>query len=353
MKQKHFFVVTGNNGASYIVNCKSWASVKRSLQFYKATSFKSKVLKNGLHVMLFGYGKLPFKTLKSSSQITEYLKKLGEQEMPFNIDDSCSVLISPTRDKIIVHHHEQYFEKFAFGRSYQKVKNEASIYELLKRPLEDFQISKYYDAYDEAGRYCSFKLSNTHLKKQKQSKEPLNLLPLLLEFFNVVPKSLIQVDAYVDALIKRVLKIENYQMDSQVTYLNKIKQEYGALEFPLGLVHRDFKHWNMLALPKVLLFDFEEAITKGLPMEDLLNFYVDPIINYTDSEAVYTLLNQQPMQAAFNAYLKALGVSMKPEVFINLYLIERLLFWSKANELETASRYFKLSNLILSRTNNL
>ncbi len=350
IEQTHFFVLTGNNAATYVVNCKSWTSVGMSLRFYKATSFKAKVLKRGLHGVLFVVGKLPFYNFKSDIQITEYLNALCKQEIPFNLDESCSVLVSPTRNKMIVHHHKQYFEKFAFGSSYQKVKNEAGIYALLKVPLKHFQISKFYDEKDLVGQYCSFKLSNTHLKELKPSKAPLNLVPLLLEFFKAVPKTVMQLDTYINTLIHKIQGAGFTSVDSQITYLNSLKKNYGATKLPLGLTHRDFKHWNLLALPKVLLFDFEETTTKGLPMEDLLNFYVDPIIKYTENKLIYNNLSAPDKQAEFKLYLNSLGINLEPQVLINLYLIERFLFWKQAGEEDTSYRYFQLSNFVLTKT---
>ena len=351
MKQAHFFVLTGTNAATYIVNCKSWISLRMSLRFYKTMSFKAKILKKGLHVVLFVVGKLPFYNLKSDIQITEYLNALCKQEIPFNLDESCSVLVSSTRDKIIIHHHKQYFEKFAFGSSYLKVKNEAGIYALLNVPLKHFQISKFYDEKDEKGQYCSFKLSNSHLKELKSSKAPLNLVPLLLEFFKAVPKTVIQLDAYINTLIHKIQDAGFASVDYQITaYLNSLKKSYGATKLPLGLTHRDFKHWNLLALPKVLLFDFEETTAKGVPMEDLLNFYVDPIIKYTENELIYNSLNVPERQAEFKLYLNGLGINLAPQALINLYLIERFLFWKQAGEEDISQRYFQLSNFVLTKT---
>ena len=134
MNNNLFYVVTGKHGATYILNLKNCKSVKSSLSFYKTTSFKSSILIFIFRVFLFF--KFFFKSyLKTASEINSFLKKISKKEIDFDINNSCSVLIAPTNDKIIVNHHDKFFQKFAFGASYTKVCKEAQYTNYLKKVI--------------------------------------------------------------------------------------------------------------------------------------------------------------------------------------------------------------------------
>ena len=55
--------------------------------------------------------------LKSAQEVHRYLQINVSGDIPFEIDDESSVLISPTRDKVIVHRHGKYYQKYATGKS--------------------------------------------------------------------------------------------------------------------------------------------------------------------------------------------------------------------------------------------
>lgn len=340
MKNKLFFILKGNNGASYIVNTKSWKAISYSLKFYKARTLKAKILKNGLHCSLFLYRILGTGKLKNSLEINLYLQKSLNLNCEFTIDANCSVLISPTRDKVIVHHHEQYFQKFAFGKSYFNVKNEATIYDLFNLEIKNFQVSKFFDTYDDSVNFCSFKLSNKHIKSTKIGTT--DVVPTLVEFFKFAKSRQCSVEIYINNLLTKIELLGKEKMLAQLQVLNDLKNKHGKLKFPLGLVHRDFKPWNILNFDRSLIFDFEEAILEGPPLEDLLNFYIDPIIRYKTTKAVAekTLNNEHLLK--YKNYLHALDISIDVKVFLHIYLLERMLFWTNANDNETSKNYINL-----------
>ena len=342
-----FHILKGNHGATYIFNIKNWVSIQYSLKFYNATSIRARILKPAFQAYLFIKGKLFIHRFKSATDINLYLQQVSNTKTNFNLDDNCSVMVAPIQDKITVHHHNNYFQKFAFGNSYPKVQKEAQIYALFKKPLTHFQVSKYYDAIDNNNEILSFKLSNEHIDTKQANLTTDSLVSVLLEFFNTVPQQKYSVKSYVDTLIKDLQQIPNMPLKNQLQTLDDFNAKIGALEFPLGLVHRDFKPWNVLQYKKPLIFDFEEATATGVPLEDLLNFYIDPIINYqTPKQVVNVMLNEAYLNH-YERYLNALDIAIPLRFFIHMYAIDRMVFWYQVNKLEISNKYRELSDYLI------
>jgi len=338
--QKLFYILNGNNGATYIVNLKDLATIKLSLNFYKARSLKQKAMKSALKVYLSGL-RLFFKviivdTLKSQEEVIRYLKEETLKNFDFGLDENSSVLISPTRDKVIVHHHDDYFHKFAFGKSYENVKNEAVIYKLLDRPFNHFYISKFYD-YSDDGTSCSFKLGIAH----KHNKVKVNLVSALVEMFNVSKQTQGSFAYYLQELKRRY--DESAIVDKNIiNAIDKMAQTHTDLPFPLGLVHRDFKHWNMNTENGLLIYDFEEAIVDGPPLEDLFNYTIAPMISYlSTSEVLKQLLNEEKV-VAYKYYLELLDIKLDFKILLNCHLIEKVLFYNDDTMTETRNSYIEL-----------
>ena len=185
-----FFILNGRNGATYILNSSNKTSLKKSLSFYKTKTFKQSLLKSALKMYLqllnLGCKSSPFCKLQSVEEVEKYLKTLLLHDIDLNIDNNCSILISPTRDKIIVHHHGEYFQKFAFGESYANVKNEAYIYELLSKPFTHFSVSRFHDYKESKEGVCSFKLSSEIIQGSKD--KDIDITSALVELFSVTKK---------------------------------------------------------------------------------------------------------------------------------------------------------------------
>jgi hypothetical protein len=344
MKEKLFFVLDGNNGASYIINCKSWNTITNSLQFYKARTFKAKFLKFGLQIVLLFKGKLKSKRLKTRASVEAYLQEVVKSNCSFGIDSNCSVLISPTRDKVIVNNHGEYFQKFAFGKSYKNVKKEGEIYRLFKQPIKSFFVSEIFDEYHEAAQFCTFKLRNNH--NAHPSPADIDMVSVLLEFFQVSSTKECTVGEYVNSLHSSLSDLDQERFIPQLNRLKLINEEYGHLKFPLGLVHRDFKPWNVIENGGLLIFDFEEALTDGPPLEDLLNYDIDPIIRYEKSAAVASKLFSTDRIECYQRYLGELNIKVDYTIFINMYLIERAAFWARAKEYSTSEKFLALFSTI-------
>tara|TARA_B110000503_G_scaffold118770_1_gene179978 strand:- start:935 stop:1996 length:1062 start_codon:yes stop_codon:yes gene_type:complete len=348
MKIKLFYILNGNNSATYILNTSSWQNIGTSLKFYRAYKLKGKVQKKILQCFLFVVGKFIPRFFKSKEDIKTYLKENINQDVDFNLDSTISVLISPTRDKVIVNHHAHYFQKFAFGKSFKKVKNESFVYKLLQNSKE-FQVANVMDLkIDEQLSSCNFKLVNPPVKTGHKLLEINNLPEILVEFFNSSPhKKIVKFSDYIEDLLKRFHSLNMEPITNLTSYLAKIQKEYDTETMPLGMVHRDFKPWNTLLRDTVLIFDFEEAITDGPPLEDVLNYYIDPIIRYQSAIQVYDLIFSKDRIVAYKAYLILLDINLQFELFIVSYMMERTIFWTLADDPITAKCYQNLLNHIL------
>lgn len=344
MKDTIFFILNGNNGATYICNANNWATLNHSLNFYKARTAKAKFLKFGLQVLLFVKGKLGVPALKTSTAVETYIQTIVKNKVVFNIDTACSILISPAKDKVIVNHHNNYFEKFAFGKSYTNVKREAAVYNLFGSEQKHFQVSRFYDANFVDNNYCKFKLSNKNILTANATKE-IALAPILIEFFNVSKRTTTTIKTYSNQLQQSIKTLGSSVYAPQLELLEIFKNDFGTCVFPLGLVHRDFKPWNVLPYDKVLIYDFEETIVNGLPLEDLLNYYIDPIIRFKSSTEVVAFINT--IKSLLKTYLKELEITIDLTVFLQFYCMERLIFHSKENDKSTSNKYKDLSNLII------
>ena len=348
MKIKLFYILNGNNSATYIFNTSSWQNIGTSLKFYRAYTLKGKVQKKILQCFLFVVGKFIPSVYRSKEDIKTYLKENIIPDIDFNLDENSSVLISPTRDKVIVNHHAHYFHKFAFGKSFEKVKNENAIYKSLQNAKE-FQVASVMDLkINEQLSSCNFKLVNPPVNTGHKLLEIDNLPEILVEFFNSSPhKKTVKFSDYIEDLLKRFHSLNMEPINNLTSYLAKIQKEYDTETMPLGLVHRDFKPWNILLRDSVLIFDFEEAIISGPPLEDLLNYYIDPVIRYQSSIQVYDFLYSKEKVTEYSSYLKLLNVIVTFEVLLVTYVVERIVFWTKEEELETAMHYKNLLSHIL------
>ena len=346
MIKKLFFILDGNNGATYIFNAKDANAVSESLKFYKALTVKQKVMKNALKLYLNILGLLckffnVFR-LKDKNEIEQYLEKLTDLSIDFELDENCSILISPTRDKIIVHHHNRYFHKFAFGDSYKKVKNEAKIYDLLNRPLQNFKVSKFYNLTDQENEFCSFKL----VSQKKQLKSNIDLTSALIEMFKITRQEKHLFSSYLEDLKNRYVK-SGITCVSVKKVLNELEDTYKDELIPLGLVHRDFKHWNTNVESGLLIYDFEESVTDGPPLEDLLNYHIDPIVRYLSPPEVAEKIFESKNLKEYKHYLEKLEIDLDLQVLLYCYLIERAIFWIDADEKETSNKYCTLFKYIV------
>lgn len=348
-----FYILEGNNGATYIFNAKNKKSIVYSLRFYKSITLKQRLLKFSLQCFLNVQS--IFKNVKwlsvliKKNEVEKYIYGLGSLSEGFEIDENCSVLISPTRDKIIVHHHDEFFQKIAFGVSYQNVANEAKIYELLNNTtLVNFQISKFYNYKLIKNELCRFNLKSHHESKSKT----IDITLALAELFKAVSPSTKLLDEYCSELERRYEDCGDINV-IVINVINELKATFGTINIPFGLVHRDFKHWNINTDNGLLIYDFEEAILQGPPMEDLFNYYIDPVIRYLSPNELVKTINSELHVKEYKRYMKNLDLKHHFVFYLNIYLIERIIFYSKVKSKEVCDLYVNLLKEVVKNNNTL
>lgn len=335
MTDKKFVFIHGNNGATYILNTSSHKNLKYSLNFYSANNTRQRIVKLGLYFFSFFKKKIRSKNLKSNLDVCNYLLALIPQYPHIDIDDNVSVLISPPRNKIIIHHHESYYHKIGFGENYKNVKNESLIYKKLLKKTESFQLSSVFDVQDFS-EVISFKMSNVNIDRSEISQKRIKLVPALLELFTSVDYREDLLGNYVNSLISEGKKCDT---DLDLNPLRRISIMFGQEKIPFGLVHKDFKPWNIQPYNPIHIFDFEDAVIAGLPLEDLFNFFIDPIIRYKKTSQVVKVIYDKKNIKLYNIYLNNQKIGIKFEIFLLLYLYERCLFWKNKLENFTSKRY--------------
>ena len=318
-----------------MICCNSFKNIYEGLKFYKPVNLFGQLKKIAFFGVLWTIGKLNLKAIRSIEAVNTYCANVIGKKIDFNLSRDCSVLISPTRDKVIVNHHKQYFQKFAFGESLLNVKNESEVYKLLDSS-NSFLVSEISDIQNDED-YCSFKLSHpSTFKICNTPPKPKNLSQILLEFFNKVPLMFISWQDYTSGL-KSKLQTSALCDAFVLDEVNKIA--LNDFKFPLGLVHRDFKPWNILYGNPPLIYDFEEALFNGPPLEDFYNFYMDPIVRYQTPKNVLDAINFTEVSEALDDYVQNLQIEIPKEYLLVTYLVERLLFWESRKDLDTANHY--------------
>lgn len=178
----------GNNGGVFFFSRESWASWRLSLEFYKGVSWQAKAKRLAL---LLAYPVLRDNcSLEEMSEMITTATGVSPELVP-----SCGGIISPTGDKSVVHISGQGYWKAATGKSYAGVKNEAEIYRLFaeKKPRK-FGCSEIRDFRDD-GKTVSFWMSEEEGAFCGDTVKPLEaVLPALEEFHDLKPEGLVHGD---------------------------------------------------------------------------------------------------------------------------------------------------------------
>ena len=207
-------------------------------------------------------------------------------------------------------------------------------------------MSKLFDLVnDSANKYCSFKLES--LIKNKKYNDDVLIVSSMLEFFKTNQNQSIQFSQYIDRLLKLLEPLNLKNRNTIEDYSFKINTQYGNYHLPLGLVHRDFKPWNTVNNKKLLIFDFEETILNGPPLEDVFNFHIDPKIRYVTPESLYSFIISNKKTDSYKKYLNDLKIYISFEALLFTYTLERIIFWSNADVSTTANAYIRFLNYLV------
>lgn len=335
MKRKHngqLIFISGRNGARFFLTANSWREWLRSLEFYRAVTLRAELKKLA---MFLAYPLLKMRAALSADDVVrivaEQLK--AEIELPEVDCSAFSAMISPTGDKAVFHFHGCGYYKVAVGGSLSGVVGELTVYKLLAdKRVQSFAFSAVSHALISADQveffmeYAPGKHFNTH-------PEAADLLTPLQEFFALADKQLLPWKQCWENLALPELS-------------GCLPADFFLGNTPVGLVHRDFKPWNVKSGAKPLFYDFESVCWSGCPMEDFFNYIVDPLLRQ--------ITPGQVVNAVLKDYRKTAGDMLSkyhlPESeFMRYwcwYLLERIAFWRQHGEAEFAEHFavmFKLT----------
>ena len=314
---KKFYQIHGSNGGTFLFSVKSFKDWQRSLAFYRGVSFTAKCKKI---LLLLAYPLLKYKANFDGGDF-----RFG------NLEPSCSAMISPTRDKVIIHRHGSGYEKQAFGKSLDGVRGELAVYRLLmeKQP-ESFTFSQV-DELENSSERCRFYMKYADGDFSEKVPSVKDLLPALKEFFLLSGNKTMKWKELWSSLPEDLQK-----------YIPEADLEG---ETPVGLVHRDFKPWNVKFGTKALFFDFESASFSGCPLEDFFNYIVEQQFNFAASEQI--LGSIQNYRNLAEEYLKNLNIPDKEFMqYWRWYLLERVAFWRAQGKFESANKFLTLYNAV-------
>jgi hypothetical protein len=306
------------------------------LEFYRVVSPSARWKKRLLA------GSRPFWQWWSSVSlpvVAEEIRQLLAMEKVPDLTDHASALISPTRDKLIVHHHGRCYEKSALGKSLPGVRRELAVYQAIaEQKRKEFTISQISES--ESGP-ASIRLRMEYAEGWFDESVPGldRIVPALAEFFQLTePHSVFWGDVWAK-LFRAAEGLPEIQ--------SRIEPQNSANMTPVGLVHRDFKPWNVKNGGKLLFFDFESADFCGCPLEDLLNYVIDPKLNRFPPEKVFLCCRRGNLPDACRYYLRLLKIPENTYVqYLQWYLLERTVFWKLAGQENPSRKFLALYDLL-------
>lgn len=320
--EDRFLRIDGGNGASFFFPVGTFADWKRGLEFYRAVSASAKLKKALL--------KLAFPVLKRRAHLTGaevaqiVASELELAELP-SIDGHASAMISPTRDKALVHHHGRSFEKFASGGSLPGVRRELELYRRLAEwGPRSFAFSRLLGS-SEGESSVRFEMAYAEGNFRDTPPKLLSLVEPLAEFFSLPGRTTRPWAELWDELAPEV----------------ELPAGYRDGETPVGLVHRDFKPWNVKSGEKPLFFDFESASLAGCPLEDLFNYHVEPRVRF-DAEKLTKSVSREVFPLAEELLRRLERPTTEVKRYWDWYLLERVAFWRAQGQPEHAARFGKL-----------
>jgi hypothetical protein len=331
---RHFYIYKSKNSAVYILNMND---LEGSLGFYKTITISHKLKKLVFKYYLYFLYLFKRDNFLSENEIREYFIRNGISSQNFIFDEMVSFLISPTGDKVITRVNRNLFQKVAFGNSLDGVYKEAKIYSILgSKELNFFNISKISNIKRDE-KYISFILQNIDFKSRNR-----DIIMALVEFFSIRSRKIFFRDYLSDLTVRSDGFID-------IKYLQNIDfkfSRYKDREILLGLIHNDFKPWNIDINIGIQIYDFEECSFDGLALLDLINYYIDPIL-YKNVEDIVLLLESRDIKDKLNQYLYLLKMEdIDINLFIYCYLIERVIFWKKRKN-RIYNRYIEILDYFL------
>jgi hypothetical protein len=292
------------------------------LEFYRAVSPSARVKKLALAC---AYPVLKPRAGLNSQEVAKELSSVGE--VAVNTED-FSALISPTRDKVIIHFHGKGYLKIATRASRIAAKREIAVYELLNRKKpQSFAFSptcKIASDNSSVRFFMGYAAGNF----SERIPDADSLIASLSELFNLTrqEKPWEELWSFLQETPDLAKRISDCDRKG-----NSI----------VGLVHRDFKPWNVKSGDQPLFFDFESTVFTGCPLEDLFNYTVEPLLRQNTVDAARKIVQKQiPVQLSL---LNRLGIPENMRTrYYRYYLLERTFFWRQHDQIELANRFLAL-----------
>ena len=323
----NFFRVDGGNGASFFFPVGTYTDWKKGLEFYRAVSASAKLKKA---LLKLAYPVLKRRASVDAAEVARIIAAELKLPEPPAVDCRASAMISPTRDKALVHHHDRSFEKFATGNSLPGVAGELELYRRLAEwQPQSFSYSLLLD-FSADEHIVRFEMAYAPGEFRDAPPMLSALIEPLAEFFTLPGAAARPWAELWDEIAPDV----------------ELPTKYREGDTPVGLVHRDFKPWNVKSGDKPLFFDFESASMAGCPLEDLFNYYVEPRIRCMANGKLAAAVRSDIFPLAAEL-LRRLDI---PEVDIgrywHWYLCERIAFWRAQGQTEHARLFEDLYGLL-------
>lgn len=183
--------ISGRQGGVFFLSRESWGAWRDSLEFYRGVTWRARAKRLAL---VLSY---PF--LRDNCSLEEFSRQVfratgSRVPLEGDVHGICGIL-SPTGDKAVVHVPGRGYWKAATGGSHEGVRQEAEIYRLLaeKRPVR-FGYSGIRDVCDD-GSHVSFWMTEepgVFLRGRVPTLE--EVLPALEEFHSLAPGGLVHGD---------------------------------------------------------------------------------------------------------------------------------------------------------------
>ncbi|MCQ2379555.1 MAG: acyltransferase family protein [Victivallaceae bacterium] len=319
-KKGCYFQFDGSNGATFFFSAASFEDWRKSLEFYQGVSWIAKLKKC---LLLFAYPYFRQKAAVGNGEVAAELLRVLPKGTKLTLCIHDSAMISPTRDKIVVHHHGSGYEKFFVRDSRAGGVRELESYRLLqkKRP-ESFRFSELLSA-DATDDLVHLQMAYVLKANGRGDHLPLTVF---VDFFKTKMYPEISWDDYWNSL-ELPFDVPAVLRDGMTVR---------------GTVHHDFKPWNVKQGGVPQIFDFE-GVSAGLPLEDFFNFIVDPVLQFGSVRECRSVLVEHDIWNSAKELLRLWGISpMEVKRYWKWYLLERYDHFNRAGNPQLAGKFLAL-----------
>ena len=320
------------------------------MEFYKINSIPALLKVLGLSIYLRLLSFMSNSRLKSIDEVEEFLMKFRDNLRLNELTNNFSLLISPTRDKLILYDHHNYYRKVGWDKSFEKVKNEIDFYSNISNRDISFKTARVLEKnVDSIHRVSSLMMSREYVQGVKVFGKERHLLIALSVFFKSSSNKNISISVLLGNFLLKLNEHSIEISEEEDLAIKNILQLSGNELIELGYVHGDFKPRNVVLGKSILLYDFEESSTEGLPLEDYFNYIISPLIYSKDCISISAQIHSKKRIRLYRIYLDRVGAKLGYENFLLLYLLKYMLLMHKEGYSEAFLVYRNLLNNFLQK----